>query len=61
MLEMWTQPMDVYSGLEPSLQFEARVNKTTKIRALFSDQFCPAYRSAVDRLHPRPHCAAAIR
>ena len=33
--------MDVYSGLEPSLQFEARVNKTTRIRALFSDQFAP--------------------
>jgi hypothetical protein len=33
--------MDVYSGLEPSLQFEARVKKTTRIRALFSDQFAP--------------------
>jgi hypothetical protein len=39
--ELWTQPMDIYSGLEPSLQFEARVNKTTKIRALFTDQFAP--------------------
>src|SRR5260370_25625077 len=39
--ELGTQPMDVYSGLEPSLQFEARVKKTTRIRALFSDQFAP--------------------
>jgi hypothetical protein len=39
--ELGTHPIDVYSGLEPSLQFEARVNKTTTIRALFSDQFAP--------------------
>src|SRR5258708_39110538 len=30
-----------YSGQEPRLQFEARVNKTTRIRVLFSDQFAP--------------------
>ncbi len=33
--------MDAYSGQEPSLQFEARVNKTTRIRVLFSDPFAP--------------------
>jgi hypothetical protein len=39
--ELGAQPMDVYSGLETSLMFEARANKTTGIRARFSDQFAP--------------------